>query len=378
MDDPDIGFSRLAGVDIDRDGNVYALESLVPEIRVYDAKGVLHHRIGGRGGGPGEFEGTPQFGVKGDTVWAIDTRLNRITLFKRDGTVLSTGPFERVTVPLPSGYGYVIPRVMRPDGKFTGHMSGVGGGGGSEPTDVGPTDSIPVPFVLFEATGGVTDTIGWAGRPPPKLWRPPSEYRWEMKFVDVGGRQQVLPMPPSGLPWWEPMVDGYLFIGTPLAQNPEQGVLSVTRIGLHGETLFHTPLFYRPLPYSAADLDSIAARGARGEAGGMLPIFTPGAPVPDDWPVIGRSLRAEMDFPEFQLSIEYPWVSKAGSVWLRRQDVDSPVARWVLLDPQGRPRGELELPRELQIRWHEGNTLWAVDPEEFDVPWLVRFTIEPK
>ncbi|MBT8398521.1 MAG: hypothetical protein KJN92_16215, partial [Gemmatimonadetes bacterium] len=236
VDDPDIGFSRLSSVDIDDDGNIYALEGLAREIRVFSPDGQLRGRIGGRGEGPGEFETSPRFGVSGDTVWTIDTRLNRITLFKRDGTVLSTGRFETLLVTLPSSFGYIMPRVMRPDGRFTGYMSAVGGGRGGEPTGVEPTDSIPVPFVLFEATGAVADTIGWAGRPPPRLWRPPSEDRREMSFIDVGGNRQMLPQPPTGVPWWQAVADGYILTEAPPPQNPEQGVLNVSRIGLHGDT----------------------------------------------------------------------------------------------------------------------------------------------
>jgi len=190
-------------------------------------------------------------------------------------------------------------------------------------------------------------------------------------------RRQLVPSPPSGLPWWMPLSDGYLLIETPLAETQGDGVLTVTRFGLVGDTLFSRALHYEPVPYSAAALDSIAARAARGEPGGMLPFFTPGAPVPPDWEVIARSLRAEIDFPKFQMPIQYPWAARDGSIWLRWQDVDNSTARWILLDVQGRPRGELRLPADIQIQWSRGDTFWAVDPDEYDVPWLVRFRILP-
>ena len=161
FDDPDVGFSRVSGVDIDRDGNIYVLEASVPEIRVYSLDGVLLRRIGRRGAGPGEFERAPRFGVVGDTVWAVAGRPDRITLFDRDGTVLSARRTQSVAVPLPRGYGHILPWIMRPDGKFMGHFGRVRVGR-NPPTGVQPTDSIPVPFVLFAATGAVTDTIGCA------------------------------------------------------------------------------------------------------------------------------------------------------------------------------------------------------------------------
>ena len=377
VDDPDYGFSRVAGVDVDDEGNIYVGEALVPEIRVYDADGVLLRRIGRRGEGPGEFQRAPRFGVFGDTLWTLDNAPDRITLFDLRGTVLSTGTAERVMVPLPSSIAHVLPWIMRPDGRFISHLARVSSGRRDPPSGVEATDSITVPFVLFDATGAVTDTVGWAGRPPPRLWRPPSEYDGEMKSIEVGGNQRFVPQPPSGLPWWLPQLDGYILIESPLAEAEGEGILMFTRFGLAGDTIFSRVVRYDPVPYSAEDLDSIAARGARGESGGMLPFYIPGRPPPPDWEVITRRLRAEMDFPSFQMPFEYPWAARDGSVWLRWQDADRPVARWILIDAEGFPRGELELPLDHQILWSRGDIFWAADPDEFDVPWLVRYRIRP-
>ena len=372
FDDPDIGFSRVAGVDVDRDGNIYVLEASVPEIRVYSPDGVLLRRIGRRGAGPGEFERAPRFGVVGDTVWAVAQRPDRITLFDRDGTVLSARRTQSVAVPLPRGYGHILPWIMRPDGKFMGHFGRVRVGR-NPPTGVQPTDSIPVPFVLFAATGAVTDTIGWAGRPPPRMWRPPAEDDYRLEFI---GRH-IVPWPPTTNPRWLPLADGYALVEAPPAETQEGGVFTVTRFGLSGDTVYTRTLHYRPIRYSAADLDSIAARAARGERGGGVPYNPAGSPVPSDWEAIARRLRNAMKFPEFKQLIEDAWLAQDESIWLRLLSGDDSTARWVLLDAQGHPRGQLELPSHLRIRWNRGDTFWAVEPDEYDVPWVVRFEIQP-
>jgi hypothetical protein len=379
FEDPNVGFSRVGGVDVDRDGNVYVLEASVPEIRVYTPDGTLVRRIGKRGGGPGEFESPPRFGVFGDTVWSVDTRADRITLFDRSGAVLSTGKVDPVPVRLPASYGHVLPLSMRPDGKFTSQLSRVAYNPNGEATGVKPTDRIPVPFVLFAATGEVTDTIGWAPRPPPRMWRPPSEDDSRFPSIQVDGRRMSVPEPPTRLPWWVGLPDGYLLVETPLADAPEDGTFTVTRFGLSGDTVYRRTLHYRPVPYSAADLDSIAARAARGEAGGMVPfVLGPGKPpVPDNWEAIAHTLRGAMDFPRFQLPIRSVWLAQDGSLWLRREDVNGATARWIVLDDEGRPRGALDLPADVRIVWSRGDTLWAVSPDENDVPWLVRYRIRP-
>lgn len=373
FDDPDIGFTFVGGVDVDRDGNIYVLELAVPEIRVYSPGGELLRRIGQRGAGPGEFESPPRFGVVGDTVWTVEPGPNRITLFDREGTVLSTGRTDGLRVPLPGRqFGHVLPWRMRPDGQFAGNFSYITYPRDTAPTGVQPTDSIPFPWVLFDPTGSITDTLGWAPKPPPRMWRPPSEDDIRFRWIQVGDQRFTVPAPPTALPWWEPLLDGYLVVDTPRPTDGDDAVFTVSRLGLHGDTVYSRTLHYEPVPYAAAELDSIAARAARGEPGGMVG-YVPGRPPPPNWERAARALRTSMDFPEHQLPVEYPWLAPDGAVWLRMNDRDPATARWAVLDPDGRPRGRLELPADVRIVWTRGDTFWAVDPDELDVPWLVRY-----
>jgi hypothetical protein len=150
----------------------------------------------------------------------------------------------------------------------------------------------------------------------------------------------------------------------------------VTRIGFESDTLYHRTFHYRPTSYTEEDLDSIAARAARGEAGGMA-MSIPGRGPPADWERIAPSLREEMDFPELRVPIQYPWVAQDGSLWIRWMEGGRATTnRWVLLDAEANPRGQLELPSRLVIEWARGDTFWAVEPDEYDVPWVVRFRIQ--
>ena len=372
VDDPDVGFSMPGAVDVDRDGNIYVLEAAVPEIRVFEATGALIHRIGRRGEGPGEFEGAPRFGVIGDTVWAVSSFPERIALFDRRGDVLADTRAESVLVPLPIGHGYVLPWEMRSDGMFTSHFYRVSFSRGDASTGVEPADSIPYPFVLFDPTGAVSDTIGWAPRPPPRMWSPPDAFDLDFSFVDFGGRRLAVPSPPPAMPWWEPLPDGYLVVDPAPFGTGDAGVFTVTRLGLTGDTAFHRELVHPPVPYSAADLDSIAARAARGEAGGGVP-YSPGASAPPDWEPIAATLRAEMSFPEFRLPIDREWVAQDESIWLRLSGTNPAVASWLILDEAGRPRGRLELPSSTRVVWARGDTFWAVETDELGIPWVVRY-----
>jgi hypothetical protein len=377
FEDPDLGFSRVGGVDVDRDGNVYVLEAMVPEIRVYTANGTLLRRIGRRGEGPGEFERAPRFGVVGDTVWTVSYGNNRITLFDREGTLLSARRYESVLVALPDGQGHILPWTMRPDGRFTSYLGRrTWYGSGDSGAGVSPDDDIPWPFLLFDATGAVVDTIGWAGRTPPGLWHS-GEGEWQPTILQIGGRQWWVPEPPRELPEWATLPDGYVLVEAQATVTEEDGTFTVTRFGLAGDTVYARTFHYRPIRYSSADLDSIAARAARGEAGGMVPFNPNRSSVPDNWREIARSLRDAMAFPDFKLPVEYAWPAQDGALWLRLRSASDTTARWLLLDAQGNPRGTMGLPAELRIMWNRGETFWAVEPDEYDVPWLIRFRIRP-
>ena len=377
FEDPDVGFSRVGGVDVDRDGNVYVLEAMVPEIRVYAPDGTLLRRMGRRGEGPGEFERAPRFGVVGDTVWTVSAGDNRITLFDREGTVLSARRYESVLVALPDGHGHILPWAMRPDGRFTSYLGRRTWYGSDESgAGVSPDDDIRWPFVLFDATGAVIDTIGWAGRTPPGMWHP-GEAEWQPTILQIGGRQWWVPEPPRDVPEWGTLQDGYVLAEAHAPETDEDATFTVTRFGLAGDTVYSRTFHYRPIRYSSADLDSIAARAARGEAGGMVPFNPNRSSVPDNWREIARSLRDAMQFPDFKLPVEYAWPAQDGALWLRLRSASDTTAWWLLLDQQGNARGTLDLPSELRIMWNHGDTFLAVEPDAFDVPWVIRFRIRP-
>jgi hypothetical protein len=376
-DDPDVGFSRIVGFDIDRDGNLFVGEATASEIRVYTAAGQLLRRIGRRGDGPGEFSGAPRFGLVGDTLWTISGSGNRLALFDREGGLLSTGLTPGVTVLLPgTAVGTILPRAMRPDGKFLGWFSRISSSRNRPPSNVQPTDRIAWPLVLFDASGVVVDTAGWAGRPPPGMWRPPAEDDIRLDLIQVGDRRVFLPSPPSALPWWLQLMDGYLVISQPMASSSEGGTIAVTRFGLNEDTVYSRTLRYTPEPYESVELDSIAYRAARGEAGGFVP-YNPNepAPIPDNLDEIAGRIRSEMRFPELKRPMGNAWVANDGSLWLNRQDRGDGVARWVLLDVEGFPTAELELPSNVQPLWASGDTFWASVPDALDVPWVVRYRI---
>lgn len=379
--DPDAGFTVVRGAAVDRDGDIIVLEESVPEFRVYDAEGTLLRRFGRRGGGPGEFERIAAFGLLGDTLWAVDIGLNRITLFDRAGTLLSTGNIERNPISLASSFGHLYPWMLRPDGRFASRLAMVSYNPGGEAIAVSPSDSFPVPLVLFSPSGAIVDTAGWAPHPPPRMWRPPSQEEEEgFRFVEVAGQRFLAPSPPTTLATWLTFADGYGMVETPLAPHTDEGIVIISRFGEAGDTIYRVELTYRPDVYTPADLDSIAARAARGAAGGMMTIARADGgsinPEPANVQVVANRLRREMNFPQFKVPLEGAWLAQDESVWLQlRQAPEDEFAAWIVVGPSGEVRGRVELPAQARPLWSVGDDLLVSLRDEFDVPWLVGYAL---
>lgn len=373
-DNPDVGFTRPIGVDVDRDGNTYVAEASTMEIRVYGPDGVLLRHFGGRGDGPGQFQ-SMRFGVKGDTVWVVDLTAQRITLFDRQGKLLSANRVAQVTVSLPPrGQGHILPRRMRPDGLFSSSLDLIAYSRGMPESSV--PDSVPVPRVLFDGTGAVVDTVGWDNSPPPRMWRPPGGPSYAPQVIHIGGRPFMVPSPPVDLPFWLPLDDGEIRVRAPIPASSNQGTVIVTRVGLHRDTVYERHLSFKPVAYSSADLDSIASRYAHTPGLGM-PIMGGESSAPDNAGAVQAAMRAAMKFPDFHPGIQYPWLDQNNRVWLHLDlGTGAPNERWVILDTNGKPVGAVDLPPGTQILWSRKDAFWTVQRDEMDVPWLVRYRME--
>jgi hypothetical protein len=370
VDDPDVGFSQLAMVDVDQDGNVYALEAMDNQIRVYASDGHVVRRIGRHGSGPGEFQEPPLFGLHGDTLWTYDRAAGRITLFDRGGNVLFTSATRGLRIPLHDRYGFILPWRMRSDGRFTGWMISVGISRDDPPPPSDSDEHARVPRVVFDfdASGEVVDTVGWTPSPPPNLVLPQGYRAGQFERMTVGTRRYLVPDPPSAAPIWLPLDDGHIVVDVPYAVDEETSTFVVTRVGLASDTIYQRILDYDPVRFTAEDLDSVAARGSRGYGNSEAPDAERKAAQ--------NVIRAALRFPEFKRPISRAWLAQDEAVWLLRNDTPSAVARWIVLDPHGRPRGELQLPTNTRPLWSRGDRLWVSELDEHDVPWLVQYRID--
>lgn len=350
VDDPDVGFSHVGDVRTGDDGLLYVLERAEKEIRVYDHGGSLVRRFGGGGRGPGEFEFPVRLGLLGDTVWVLDLRLQRLSLFSRDGRFINS--YSPPPIPLELGPGvHVTLRAvgLASDGTLT---SGWAVAVQRDP----PTDTFQIPLVRMDTSGAILDTI--LSVPfsfPPRT------------TITVGGRSMALPGAPLSDPIHTRGPDGGTFlIERPVASDADAAEFTVHRIDAAGDTTYSRAYRYRPRAWDEAAIDSLVARNVRAVQG-------PGV----DPDAVSAEARKAIVLPAFQPGLSTVRAGSDGSLWIRVEDAASDRVQWIVIDADGIARGTLALPRRATIHQVSGDVLWLVEPDDMDVPWLVRYRIGP-
>ncbi len=377
------GFARSGCVSIDRDGQIYVFEAQDRHIRVYRSTGQQVRTIGRSGTGPGEFQPASyptQIGVQGDTVWAVeDNGLQvEISLFgRRDGALLSTSRSLRARTEGRVRDSLVhLPSHMRADGTFISGNYSRSVTNGALPSGPGPSDTLRVPRLLFNTQGKVIDTIAWrfetAALPTPAA----------QIVTTTGDMRRSVPRPTSDGEIAPVFSDGRFVVQRPAPRSAAQATFRVTREGVRGESIYTRSYRYRPVRYSADVLNQLAAASLTKlgpGVGGGRPLSAGAAAssqaAVDTTASSRAAIRQAMSFPDFQPPVHSVFIGVDASIWLRREEASGQTQRWLLLDPQGNPRGHVNLPKNVRPMWSSGDTLWGVQPDTDEVPWMVKFRI---
>jgi hypothetical protein len=240
----------------------------------------------------------------------------------------------------------VVPDHPLGDGLYGSAPSVTGGG------DV-PMDSARVPAFVFNARGEVVDTVGEHVLPPRGLF--------QIGFV---GAHVSLPppFPFAASPIRIPAGTDTIVVRRE-APRETPAEFTVTRTTSAGDTVYHTRLGYRPL---ALDPDEVVARALRSFVSETVSRQEAEAAVREALPELA-----------FLPPVSGHRAGADGSVWLQREDVGADTLRWLVIAPDGTPRGKVALPRGVNPMWVSEEAAWLVEPDELDVPWLVRRRLRP-
>jgi hypothetical protein len=364
--DPEVGFTRIGSVAVDQAGRIIVYEASDREIRIYAANGSLLNSLGGPGSGPGAFREVHSIGVVADTIWAIDSGLRRITLFDRNGRLLTANGWEDVEVALENGERQVLrPAAIGENRRLVSDVGIIWGDGVLRVG--GDNDTIKVPRIAFELSGAVADTVGWRPLPARPSPSPPG-------MADVGGVRYAIYSPPIDRSLLLGTPDGWALIERPRPHDSEIALITITRYDHVGTVVFRREVSYEPREFGDSALNQTAALSAR-NPGGAPPRADGAGQVQEPSSEVVAAIRRQLDFPKYQAPVRQAWLADDGSIWLLREHLDGPHDRWLVVRSTGEIRGELELPRGSQPAWAAGEHLWSVEADSVGVPWLVRYRL---
>jgi hypothetical protein len=192
----------------------------------------------------------------------------------------------------------------------------------------------------------------------------------------IEGRRQPVPVPPTDDPLQLFLADGEIIVERRSSTSEAEAQIRVTRLTHSGDTVYSVLHPYTPVRYTDAALDAVATSSARVPGGSFaivngMPQITPYA----DSIAAADMIRERLEFPEFQMPVRGSFIADDGSFWLLREDDGSGTAHWVLFAPNGRSRGRLDLPMNFRPVWASGDQVFINEPDENDVPFLVRYRI---
>lgn len=301
----DVVFERITGATQLPDGSLLVADLGDAPLRLFGADGRFARNVARKGAGPGEMEYLARLFRCGDAIYTYDIDGYRISEYTTDATYRRTFRFE---VPTSQTVPYVS--ACNASGRFA-HL---GWGARGEPKAGYHRDTVPV-WVTASADGAptVVDSV-------------PASERWGQTYQGriVGSR----PLPLGKQPSVAAGPTGF-FVATGDAFE----VLAYDSVGALRDTLRLADSVPAVTPADIRDLidAQIAEAGERQRAS-------------------TEREYAEIAFPERHSAITALLVDGDGLLWLRAYAPPSAAtATWRVLDPSGRERARVDLPRRLEV-----------------------------
>ena len=357
LDDPDYIFASVNRLALSPDGLLHSLHPDEATIRQWTAEGTPAGSVGRAGEGPGEFVVPYSMGFFGDSLWVWDVLRSSASYFDLAGEFLGSA-----SAMVGSGGPDGLPlRPVRPyrDGGFLG---------------------MALPFSEQVATGQLTRTpfvlMDSEGNTQSHIWMHPHEPRDVLALPGMDGT--------GGSYSTQPFLDdvlatdidhGVLAVERRAWTGDGEAVVTVTGIGLTGDTLFTNRVSYTPTPLPTARVDSVV----RATAERMHPSMSrrrPGLTIG----ALEEDIRKAIYAPAYLPAVAELAVARNGNIWLRRFDpVESETGEqmneWWVLDPAGVPLARAHTPAGLRVMLIGDEAVWGVESDELDVDYIVRYRL---
>jgi hypothetical protein len=345
-------FHRLGQMTTDDQGTMFVVNGASLSIRVFTADGNFVRQFGRRGRGPGEFVGIDRLWFAGDTLVVTDRGAVRASLFRKDGTLLTTFDLRladrargELLARTSSGWlAWVRPRTREFDLATFALMRDT-----SELRMLNPVSRQPGPVLRKHA----------AGRRIAQAEVYPAGPLLEPRSLIAYGQ------------------DGSQFFAA-------DGQYSIDVFGANGRLIRRVvrDILKKPItPRSIQDLRELVRNMLRpGSEFGMAFEQAAKNPVAPEFQQIGALLAA----PDGSLLVQridhvdplaLERASGFGSTDRGAQVSAQEEGRWERLDAQGRYQNSIRLPARTVPRYFDGQRILAVVEDDLGVQFIARFDV---
>jgi hypothetical protein len=356
VDGGDQSLTRVGQVLIGPDERLYVSQPSDNFIRVFDQAGASVTAIGRAGGGPGEFSHLAYLGIRGDTLYASDDGLGRVSYFDLDGALIDSEQWASPAFSVPPVYYTpTAPRTLMADGTgIVEPMSVVAAA--SSPFEPGlRTVEWATPVVRIDRQARIVDTVTWRRSVNRNL------------VMVHEGQPFVVRAPFDDNPLHALMPDGrgVVVVDRRVAAASE-GSFQVTLLGPARDTVFTRSFSYVPVRSTQEMLEREVDGGTSAwRARQTLPSVA----------AIASALRNEGAVHETLPPVTALVAAQDGTIWLRREAPGGEEVEWMVLDSGGEPQARLQLPARQTVAAARGDYMAAVELDELDVPFVVLYRI---
>jgi hypothetical protein len=334
-------FTRVLAILPAANGTVIIADASNREIHTFDSSGAYSHSIGRDGRGPGEFERLSAVGLLADTLWVIDGRERRTSLFSLDGAHLTT--IRMGATRTSSGLS---------DSNLTALVAGDAAlGSASASFESGQAfQDERKPVLRMTRAGRTQDTLAWI---------PTRHANFALRNTAGGYTFGPQLFSDAALTIVDPSALRFFIVDRSVTTTPQSASFRVLALGLNrGDTIWDRSYAYTPKRVERARADSLLAAAERLTSS-------------------GHSLRAIRDalfIPDYYTPITSGAAGTDGSLWLRREEGPTTVDYWVVAK-DGTLVASVTVPANVDLMAATDTQAWGVETDEYDVPTVIRYRI---
>jgi hypothetical protein len=333
--------SNVRGAGKLSNGMLFVVDGGSRQVRFYDESGTYVFHVGREGSGPGEFGAAPILVPEShyDSVTVLDNRLQRFSTFSSEGEFTRSGSSS---APAPLGAGTIVTTVpvgLASEGAVIRRAS-TGIGAMSEGVQPPGRVQFRVVRADAEAANVVIDV---------------EDVQYFITPPNAAGEMGRFRLPFSIAPL-AAVADNRLYL------NPGRGS-EILELGLSGELLRITRL--REPDRTASEDDRMSF--AEAELAWMRE---------GEGKTAALSMYSEMPLPDRMPVYQSLVVDDQGWVWaeLYRTGL-SELSEWLVFDSEGRGRGKIQIPNDIQVLQVGGDFILGLWQDDFQVQYVQLFEL---